>query len=578
MSAGPPDVAAAVGDALVRLGAGTVFGVVGSGNFHVTNALVAGGARFVAARHEGGAATMADAFARVSGGLGVLSVHQGPGLTNALTGITEAAKSRTPLLVLTGEVAAGAVRSNFRIDQAALAAAVGAVPERVHSPRTALADVARACRTAVAERRTVVLGLPLDVQAAEYTGAEGLGRPVPRPAARSAPGAGPPSRDVFARPAPVPFLPVPPRAAVARLADALAAARRPVFIAGRGARLSGAREPLRALAARCGALLATSAVARGLFLGDPYDLDVSGGFATPAAAELVAGADLLVGWGASLNMWTLRHGALVAKDAAVVQVDLDPQALGAHHPVDLSLIGDAAETARAAEAELAARGHSSSGYRSAGVRARLARKRRWRDHPYDDESDGSRIDPRTLSIALDDLLPAERTVAVDSGNFMGYPAMFLDVPDADGLVFTQAFQSVGLGLATAIGAAVARPDRLTVAALGDGGALMSVAELETAVRLGLGLLVVVYDDEAYGAEVHHFGPDGHPLDTVTFPPADLAAIGQGFGCRAATVRKREDLGAVADWLAGPRDRPMVVDAKVTANAPSWWLEEAFRGH
>jgi thiamine pyrophosphate-dependent acetolactate synthase large subunit-like protein len=430
----------------------------------------------------------------------------------------------------------------------------------------------------VAERRTVVLGLPLDVQAAEYTGAEGLGRPVPRPVARSTPGAGGPPRGVSARPAPVPFLPVPSPAAVSRLADALAAARRPVFIAGRGARLSGAREPLRALADRCGALLATSAVARGLFLGDPYDLDVSGGFATPAATELIAEADLLVGWGASLNMWTLRHGALVGKGATVVQVDLDAQALGAHHPVDLSLIGDAAETARAAEAELAARGHASSGYRSAGTRERLSRERRWRDHPYDDDSDGSRIDPRTLSIALDDLLPAERTVAVDSGNFMGYPAMFLDVPDADGLVFTQSFQSVGLGLATAIGAAVARPDRLTVAALGDGGALMSVAELETAVRLGLGLLVVVYDDEAYGAEVHHFGPDGHPLDTVTFPPADLAAIGQGFGCRAATVRKREDLGAVADWLAGPRDRPMVVDAKVTANAPSWWLEEAFRGH
>ena len=159
-------VAEAVGAALARLGVRTVFGVVGSGNFHVTNALVAGGARFVAARHEGGAATMADAFARAGGGVGVLSVHQGPGLTNALTGITEAAKSRTPLLVLAAETAGAAVRSNFRVDQAALAAAVGAVPERVHSPASALADVARAWRTAVTERRTVVLGLPLDVQAA----------------------------------------------------------------------------------------------------------------------------------------------------------------------------------------------------------------------------------------------------------------------------------------------------------------------------------------------------------------------------------------------------------------------------
>src|SRR5215475_10190240 len=116
-------VSEAIGAALAGLGADTVFGVVGSGNFHVTNALVAHGARFVAARHEGGAATMADAYARVSGRLGVLSVHQGPGLTNALTGITEAAKSRTPLLVLAADVAGTAVRSNFRLDQAALAGA-----------------------------------------------------------------------------------------------------------------------------------------------------------------------------------------------------------------------------------------------------------------------------------------------------------------------------------------------------------------------------------------------------------------------------------------------------------------------
>jgi thiamine pyrophosphate-dependent acetolactate synthase large subunit-like protein len=551
-------VAEAVGAALTRLGVDTVFGVVGSGNFHVTNALIAHGARFVAARHEGGAATMADAHARVAGGLGVLSVHQGPGLTNALTGITEAAKSRTPLLVLAADVAGSAVRSNFRVDQAALAAAVGAVPERVHSPATALTDVARACRAALVERRTVLLSLPLDVQAAEFTGPIELPEITPPPP------------------------PVPPEAAVARLADLLAGARRPVFVAGRGARLSGAGEPLRALAERTGALLATSAVARGLFRGDPFDLDVSGGFASPLAAELIRGADVLVGWGCALNMWTMRQGALIGDATTVVQVDLAAEAFGAHRPVHLGLVGDAAETARAAEAELARRAHSSPGYRSPELAGRLARELRWRDVPYDDDSgedaDGARIDPRTLSIALDDLLPRERTVAVDSGNFMGYPAMYLEVPDADGLVFTQAYQSIGLGLATAVGAAVACPDRLTVAALGDGGALMGISELETAVRLGLGLLVVIYNDEAYGAEVHHFGPDGHPLGTVTFPPADLAQIGRGFGCAAVTVRRGEDLEPVRAWLAGPRDRPLVVDAKVTSRRPAWWLEEAFRGH
>jgi thiamine pyrophosphate-dependent acetolactate synthase large subunit-like protein len=117
-----------------------------------------------------------------------------------------------------------------------------------------------------------------------------------------------------------------------------------------------------------------------------------------------------------------------------------------------------------------------------------------------------------------------------------------------------------------------------VAALGDGGLLMRAAELETVVRLGLPMVLVVYDDEAYGAEVHHFGPQGAPLDTVCFPERDLAAIARGHGMRALTVRAPDDLAPVADWLRGPRAEPLLVHAKVTRGQPSWWLEEAFRGH
>ena len=546
-------VAEAVGRALSRAGAATVFGLVGSGNFHVTNALIRAGARFVPSRHEGGAATMADAFARAGGGLGVLSVHQGPGLTNAVTGIAEAAKSRTPLLVLTPE--ATSRLSNFWIDTAALAESVGAMHARLQSPETAVADALDACATAIRERRTVLLGMPLDIQAAQYTGPDVAAAPLPT----LVPGPCEPSEQ-----------------AVTELVAALAAARRPVFIAGRGARIAAAREPLRALAGRCGALLATSAAARGLFAGDPFDLDISGGFATPAAAELIRGADLIVGWGCALNMWTLRHGTLVGADAVVVQVDSDPAALGAHRPIHLAVHGDVTRTALAVTARLAAR--DGDGYRSSEIAELLKQQGRWADVPFQPDVEPGRLDPRSLTIALNELIPGERTLAVDSGNFMGYPAMFLDVPDVDAMVFTQAFQAVGLGLATAIGAAVARPDRLTVAALGDGGALMAIAELETAVRLRLNLLIVVYNDAAYGAEVHHFGPHGDPLDTVRFPDTDIAAIARGFGCAAATVRAPADLAEVTAWLDGPRERPMLVDAKVTTGSPSWWLEEAFRGH
>ncbi|MHA6795763.1 thiamine pyrophosphate-binding protein [Pseudonocardia bannensis] len=541
-------VAELVGRTLAELGVGQAFGVVGSGNFHVTNALRAGGVPFVAARHEGGAATMADAYARMSGRPAVLSVHQGCGLSNALTGITEAAKSRTPLIVLAADTGGAAVRSNFRIDQDALVSAVGAVAERVHSPASAVADTVRAYRTAVQQRRTVVLNLPLDVQAMEAP-ADVVVPAVPQLAA-GRPAAG----------------------AVAALAELIAGARRPVFVAGRGAR--GARDELRALAEASGALLATSAVAAGLFHDDPWSLGISGGFASPLAAELIAGADLVVGWGCALNMWTMRHGRLIGPDARVVQVDLDPDAIGANRPVDLGVLGDVGATASDVLAELGP--DTATGYRTDEVRSEIDARVRWRDVPFDDLTGRDGIDPRTLSIGLDDVLPTERVVAVDSGNFMGYPSAYLAVPDEFGFCFTQGFQSIGLGLATALGAALARPDRLAVAALGDGGALMGVSELETVVRLGIPMVVVVYDDRGYGAEVHHFV--GADLETVRFPETDIAAIARGFGFEAVTVRCPGDLKGVADWVAGPRSAPLLVDAKIASDGGSWWLSEAFQGH
>lgn len=541
----------AIGRHLVDLGVRTVFGVVGSGNFHVTQAMVERGARFVAARHEGGAATMADAYARMSDEVAVLSLHQGCGYTNALTGITEAAKSRTPLLVLTAE--ATAPTSNFYIDQAAMAVAAGAVTLRVRSPRTAMEDIARAYSICAHQQRTVVVNVPIDVQDMELeTGRVRTFAPLPPPA-----------------PAP---------RTLADLVESLRQSRRPVFVVGRGGRSEGSCEALVALADQAGALLATSAVSRGMFNGEPWSIDVSGGFSSPLTAELIRGADLVVGFGCALNMWTMRHGRLIAEDATVVQVDTDPAAIGRVREVDLGVWGGVAETAAAALDALRASDETPRpGYRSPEVRRRIEEELRWTQVAYEDGSTGERIDPRTLSTALNDLLPSERVVSVDSGNFLGYASMFLDVPDEYGFCFTQAFQSVGLGLATAVGAALAQPGRLPVAACGDGGFLMGISELETVVRLGLPMLVVVYNDAQYGAEVHHFGQDVPGLDAVRFPDSDLAAIARGYGCDALTVRSVGDLAPVADWLAVGPARPLVIDAKVVSDEGAWWLHEAF-GH
>jgi thiamine pyrophosphate-dependent acetolactate synthase large subunit-like protein len=534
-------VAEAIGRALAAHGVDTVFGLLGSGNLTVTNALRDAGARFIAARHEGGAICMADGYARVSGKLPACSVHQGPGLTNTITGLTEAAKSRTPLLLLAADTPAAALRSNFRIDQAGLVEAVGAVAERVHGPDTAMADVARAVRRARVERRAVVLMLPLDVQAGETE----LAMPPPGPELRPT------------RPSP---------AGVEEAAAILRTAQRPAIIAGRGAVLAGAGPALRRLGERTGAVLATSAVANGLFAGDPFAVGIAGGFSSPLAARLLGEADAVIAFGAALNQWTTRHGTLIAPGARVVQVDRDEEAIAAHRPVELGVVGDAAATADALLDALD--GHEAD--RRTPALAEEIRAGAWRHVPYDETTNG--LDPRTLSIELDDLLPAERTVVVDSGHFMGWPSMYLRVPDAAGFVFPQAFQSVGLGLGNAIGAAVARPDRLTVAAVGDGGALLALPEFETLGRLGLPILVVIYNDAAYGAEVHHFRPMGQAVDLAQFPYTDFAGLARAAGCRAA-----ESIERLREWLADP-DGPMVLDAKVDPDVCAEWLEEAFRGH
>ncbi|MDG4809490.1 hypothetical protein O7634_22310 [Micromonospora sp. WMMD1120] len=226
-------------------------------------------------------------------------------------------------------------------------------------------------------------------------------------------------------------------------------------------------------------------------------------FATPLAAELIGAADLVVAWGSTLNMWTTRHGELISPSAVVAQVDNDPAAFGVNRPVDLAVAGEVTAVAEAVLGRLDAA--ATGDWRTPELARRIREHGRWRSVPCSDEGVPPRddapatIDPRTLSAALDDLLPPERTVAVDSGNFMGYPSMWLDVPDVAGFCFTQAFQSVGLGLASALGAAVARPDR-------------------------------------------------------------------------------RRLEPVRGWLAGPRTRPLVIDAKVSGARGSWWLEEAFRGH
>ena len=539
---------------LAALGARRCFGLLGTANFKISHGLVQAGVELISARHEGNAASMGDAYAKATGELTLVSVHSGPGLTNAITGIAEAAKSRTPLLVLAGDVPTGNVKSNFYFDQAALVRSVGAVSERAYTPQSARSDLLRAVTRVMRDRQTVVLSLPLDVQDAKLNGADAPPELTPMPGRLQ-----PDQKDIR------------------RLAEAVSGAKRPLILAGRGAVLSGAEDTLIALADRLGALLATSICGHGLFAENPWSLGISGGFSSPIADELISDSDFILGFGVSLTQWTTKKGKLISRGATVAQIDVEAPKLGYQMPVQFAVLGDAKATAEVLLAELKQKGAAQSGRRNDRTRERI---RSGDNHhsPYPDESGAQYIDPRTLSKALDDILPKDRVVASDSGHFCGWVPRYLRVPNPKASCLSHSFQSVGLGLASAIGLAVANPGKLAVLGAGDGGFMMSIADLETAIRLGLRMCILIYNDSSYAAEVHFFRRQGYSIDIVQFPETDFTAIARGYGARAATVRSLADLDAVRAWVEEGAPGVFLIDGKINPNLEADWHAEHFPSH
>jgi acetolactate synthase I/II/III large subunit len=544
------NLATTVGQALADEGVRAAFGVVGNGNFLAVAGLMAGGARYVAARHEGGAIAMADAYYRATGEVAVCTTTYGPGLTNTATGLAEAVKHRSGVLLLTGDQPQAGPRP-IDIDQAAFAAALGAGTVRVTDAATARGTAARALRLARESRCPVVLSLPANL----------LGADVPDHSDV-------PDRTDGLSPRRH-FRPPPAACQVDAALDALTSARRPLLLAGLGAYRSGAAQPIALLADRLGALVATTVMADGLYRDSPWSLGICGGFASPRAARMMGEADVVVAFGTSLSDFTLHGGMLLDPAATLVQVDLNAPTVSR---VDVCVTGDAAQVAGVLTDGAAARRLGASSWRDeAAAEIGLAG---WEHEPFDDASTASRIDPRSLSLALAGLLPAERTLVMDGGHFVGWPAMYWPAADPSALVFTgAAFQTIGLGFAGAVGAAIGRMDRTTVVALGDGGALMGLPELETLVRVSDSALVVIFNDAAYGAEVHMYGPLVADTSPATFGDTDFAAVARSLGAEAATVRTVADLAGLRAWREAGCHGTYLLDCKVVPDVVAKYLSD-----
>jgi thiamine pyrophosphate-dependent acetolactate synthase large subunit-like protein len=535
----------AVANAFVKEGTTAVFGLLGDGQLTWWAAMASHGVRMIDARDEGASLGMADGWARAAGKTGVCSVTQGPGITRIATSLVTATRYRTPVVVHTAATGFNKDNAMQVLDQEKLVAATGAGYIEILTADYAEAAVRQAFYRARLEGRPIVLSVPLDLQKKEC---EAQGEKYQ------------PSSSMFAGQQRI----RPDLERVEQAVKLIAGSRKPAIVVGRGAMAPEAHDAIRRLAKRIGAIIVPTLHAKGALGDDDYYAGIGGLFSTRTLMQLAEEADCVIAVGTSLNNYAVQvRGKSLFPNARVVHIDIAPHLMmGTGKGAECYIQGDAVLTMQEIENLLADKAVSHEGFRTASVRKALLDAAR---DTTECEIDPGTVDPREAARIMDERLPSNVGVVVGDGHFMSFPIMLMKKPRAVH-VFSTAFGSIGQGLATGIGAAVATGEPL-LCIEGDGGALQNIQELDTARRLGLKLLYVVMNDDAYGAEYHKLKVKKLDADLAAVAAPDFGAVGRGFGCRGRVAKSSEDIAAAIDeFLQGPG--PMVLDVKMSRNVIS----------
>ena len=525
--------------AFVAEGTSAVFGMMGDGNMYWMEALNDLGVQLLEVRHEGAGLGMADGWARVTFAPGVCTATCGPGVTQLATALVTAARAQSPLVAFVGESPTDDDEYIQRFDQSRFAEACEAGFVRVLSAETAYAAVRRAFYQAKVESRPVMLSAPMDTQQKnmdedeEYVASSSLL-----------------AHDPIA-PNPV---------SLERAADMVCAARHPLLVVGRGAMRAAAGDAILKLAESIGALISTSLMAKGWLASDPFYAGISGFYGTRAAMELFQEADCVIGIGASLNRYTTEHGYLYP-NARYIHIDNKPHVLmGGGRSADCYVQADARLGVEALNGLLASRSHSNTGYRTREVSQRLA------NHHADTAEfpiETDRVDPREVCLTLDRTLPIDVQLVMGSGASTGFTTMLFNEPGRR-VVAGHFFGCIGQMLPAAMGTVVATGNQPTLLVDGDASTMMHLAELETAVRYDMPLLVTVLNDQALGSEWHKMKAHHRQAELATIPTPDLGGVARSFGGRGCLATRISDVqDAARDWLANKG--VMVIDARISRN-------------
>lgn len=532
------------------LGIECVFGLMSDDTAMFATALDSVGVRFYGARHENAAIMMADGYSYATGRTAIAVIGRGPALANGLHAAVSSSRTGSSVLIIYGEAATPGEPNGLGPDYKALDGvgvirAAGLRAYSVTSPETARAVLADAL-AAASGGSAVSLHLPTNVQLAE----------IEQPAA--------PLSVRWAERKPQPAKPQ----SIESAAAVIARAKRPLIVAGMGAHRAGARKALESLADRIGALLITSARGKDLFRGNPLNLGIVGSFSHSMARRMADQADCVLVFGAGLNFLTTSFGTSLPK-APLIQVDTVRSNIGRWLNADVAVVGDARLVAEQLLAALPERPASAKPFHDEANRKLISGFHLQQD--FQPANTPRTIDPRTLGLELEEILPKNRNLVVDGGNFLGI-VPYLSVPDPGCFKMIGEFASIGLSFGAALGMARGRPDRTTVMVVGDGGFLMTMGELETVVREDLPMIVVLMNDCAYGAELHFLRLRQAPVAKSVFPDVDFAPIAAAFGFEAATIRTVADLQAFAPRLRNP-EGPIFLDCKINADVAAPFMSE-----
>jgi acetolactate synthase I/II/III large subunit len=508
-----------------------LFAVPGEETLDLLDALRDSRIRLITTRHEQGAAFMADVYGRLTGKAGVCLATLGPGATNLLTGVGDATLDHAPMVAITGQASLDRMHkeSHQYVDVMATFRPLTKWQAQLMTPSIVTEAVRKAFKVAETEKPGAThLELPEDVAAAA-------------------------ANDEAPLRVQSPFIPEPLASQVRRAADVIAGCRRPILLAGNGVVRLKAHEAVRRFAHALNIPVLHTFMSKGVMPdSDPLSLFTIGMRARDYSSVAVEDADVVIAVGYDFVEYApCRWNP--NRDKRLVHVDVSPAEVDAHYIVDVGVLGDIALSLDHIAAEVPPLD---------GVWAKSRRK--WIVEGLEAEQGGSAswpMRPQQVVRELRAAMKPDDLVICDVGAHKLWMARMFPCYAPNTCIISNGFAAMGIGLPGAIAAKLAFPERRVVTVTGDGGFLMNLQELETAVRLELALVVLVWRDDGYGVirwnQMIRFGRAAG----VEFGNPDLVTLSQSFGAIGLRVSEASELRPCLDAALNHK-RPVVIDCPV----------------